>query len=59
MAEQALVVDIGGKLSAGLLKGDDIDGMSRCALDEEDATFTDPSDPPAPGVQPTMPPVAC
>ena len=48
MAEQALVVDMGRKLTARLLKGDAIDGISHCALGEGDATFTDPNNPPAP-----------
>ena len=48
MAEHALVVDMGRVLTARLLKGDGIEGITHCALGEGDATFTDPADPPAP-----------
>ena len=48
MAEQALVVDSGRLLAARLLKGDDVEGVTHCALGDGDATFTDPNHPPAP-----------
>ena len=48
MAEHALVVDMGRVLTARLLKGDDVQGITHCALGDGDATFTDPNDPPVP-----------
>jgi len=48
MAEHALVVDMGRLLTARLLKDDDVEGITHCALGDGDATFTDPNDPPAP-----------
>ena len=48
MAEHALVVDMGRILTARLLKGDDIEGISHCALGDGDATFIDPNNPPEP-----------
>jgi len=48
MAEHALVVDMGRLLTARLLKDDDVEGITHCALGDGDATFTDPNNPPAP-----------
>jgi len=53
MAEQALVVDMGRLLTARLLKGDDVEGITHCALGDGDATFTDPNNPPAPAADQT------
>jgi len=54
MAEQALIVDSGRILTARLLKDDDIEGITHCALGIGDGTFTDPMNPPAPTSDQTL-----
>ncbi len=48
MAEHALVVNTARILMARLIKNDNIEGITHCALGDGDATFTNPADPPEP-----------
>ncbi len=43
---QGLITTSGRILSARLLKGDPIDGITHCAVGDGDVTFTDPLNPP-------------
>lgn len=46
-----LIVKTGRILTARLLMGDPIEGITHCAIGEGDATFTDPLNPPAPEIE--------
>jgi hypothetical protein len=48
-----LIVKTGRILTARLLMGDPIEGITHCAIGEGDATFTDPINPPAPDIDQT------
>jgi hypothetical protein len=48
-----LIVKTGRILTARLLMGDPIEGITHCAIGEGDATFTDPLNPPAPDINQT------
>jgi len=48
-----LIVKTGRILTARLLMGDPIEGITHCAIGEGDATFIDPLDPPAPEIDQT------
>ena len=48
-----LIVKTGRILTARLLMGDPIEGITNCAIGEGDATFTDPINPPAPDIDQT------
>ena len=48
-----LIVKTGRILTARLLMGDPIEGITHCAIGEGDATFTDPLNPPAPEIEQT------
>ena len=48
-----LIVKTGRILTARLLMGDPIEGITHCAIGEGDATFTDPLNPPAPEIDQT------
>ena len=45
-----LIVKTGRILTARLLMGDPIDGITHCAIGDGDASFTDPQNPPAPDI---------
>ena len=45
-----LIVKSGRILTAKLLLGEPVEGITHCAIGEGDATFTDPLDPPAPDI---------
>jgi len=49
-----LIVKTGRILTARLLMGDPIEGITHCAIGEGDATFTDPLNPPAPDIDQTV-----
>ena len=48
-----LIVKTGRILTARLLMGEPIEGITHCAIGEGDATFTDPLNPPAPEIDQT------
>lgn len=48
-----LIVKTGRILTARLLMGDPIEGITHCAIGEGDAAFTDPLNPPAPEIEQT------
>jgi len=48
-----LIVKTGRILTARLLLGAAIEGITHCAVGEGDATFTDPMNPPAPDIEQT------
>ncbi|CAM2066693.1 hypothetical protein SCOR_15040 [Sulfidibacter corallicola] len=48
-----LITRAGRILTARLLLGDPIDGLTHCAIGDGDATFTDPLNPPAPEIDQT------
>lgn len=48
-----LIVKTGRILTARLLMGDPIEGITHCAIGDGDATFTDPVNPPAPDIDQT------
>ena len=48
-----LIVKTGRILTARLLMGDPIEGITHCAIGEGDATFTDPLNPPTPDIDQT------
>ena len=48
-----LIVKTGRILTARLLMGDPIEGITHCAIGEGDATFNDPLNPPAPEIDQT------
>jgi len=48
-----LIVKTGRILTARLLMGDPIEGITHCAIGEGDTTFTDPLNPPAPEIEQT------
>lgn len=45
-----LIVKTGRILTAKLLLGESVEGITHCAIGDGDATFTDPLDPPAPDI---------
>ena len=47
---QGLIVKSGRILTAKLLLGEPVEGITHCAIGEGDATFTDPLNPPAPDI---------
>ena len=54
MADNALIVDSGKVLMGKLLRGEDVEGITHCALGSGDGTFTDPENPPAPTADQTL-----
>ena len=48
-----LIVKSGRILTAKLLLGEPVEGITHCAIGEGDATFTDPLNPPAPAIDQT------
>ena len=54
MADNALIVDSGKVLMGKLLRGEDVEGITHCALGSGDGTFTDPENPPAPTPDQTL-----
>ncbi len=48
-----LIVKTGRILTARLLMGDPIEGLTHCAIGDGDATFDDPINPPSPDVEQT------
>ena len=46
-----LITKSGRILTAHLLMGDPIDGITHCAIGDGDSTFTDPLNPPAPTIE--------
>ena len=48
-----LITRSGRVLTARLLKGDPVDGITHCAIGDGDGTFTDPVNPPAPDIDQT------
>ena len=48
MPDNALIVNSGKVLMGKLLRGEDVEGITHCALGGGDASFTDPLNPPAP-----------
>ena len=48
-----LIVKSGRILTAKLLLGEPVEGITHCAIGGGDATFTDPMNPPAPGIDQT------
>jgi len=49
-----LIVKTGRILTARLLMGEPIDGITHCAIGDGDATFIDPINPPAPDIDHTV-----
>jgi hypothetical protein len=45
-----LIVKTGRILTAKLLLGQAVEGITHCAIGDGDATFTDPQNPPAPEI---------
>jgi len=54
MPDNALIVDSGKVLMGRLLRSDDVEGVTHCALGSGDGTFTDPENPPAPTADQTL-----
>ena len=54
MPDNALIVDAGKALMGRLLRNDDVEGVTHCALGAGDGTFTDPENPPAPTADQTL-----
>jgi len=54
MADNALIVDSGKVLMGKLLRDEDVDGVTHCALGSGDGTFNDPENPPAPTPDQTL-----
>ena len=54
MADNALIVDTGKALMGRLLRNEDVEGVTHCALGSGDGTFTDPENPPAPTADQTL-----
>ena len=48
-----LIVKSGRILTAKLLLGEAVEGITHCAIGDGDATFTDPLNPPAPDIDQT------
>ena len=54
MPDNALIVNSGKVLMAKLRRGEDVEGITHCALGGGDASFTDPLNPPAPTPDQTL-----
>jgi len=54
MPDNALIVNSGKVLMGKLLRGEDVQGITHCALGAGDGTFTDPLNPPAPTPDQTL-----
>ncbi|HRT97810.1 MAG TPA: hypothetical protein P5532_25670 [Planctomycetota bacterium] len=54
MPDNALITNSGKVLTAKLLRGETVEGITHCALGAGDDTFTDPLNPPAPTPDQTL-----